>query len=372
MAAPSVTNTFTNGTTADATQVNQNFTDVINGITDGTKDLTFNDCTVNGAAVFNSWQALYLDNDATDGGRVYFDADGTTYIGCNAAGTDITVTGSTTFTVAPLLVVADGSTAAPSIYSSTGTSDTGISMATADQIHFSAAGTEIMEISSSEVVINDVQGAVDFRVEGDTSDHVLFVDASTDSVGIKTSSIDSPLHVTNSSQNHIRMTRGANYVYMGIGGAGDLNFIPGDGGGDNTAGIIIRNDSAVYFPGISTTGSGANAFLDSGTSNSLLRSTSSLKYKEEVEDLKDEESGLLHKLRAVTYKSKIKTDDQSKRFLGLIAEEVYNIEPRLVHMGIQEEGGDLVPDGVQYDRLTVLLLQEVQKLRKELDLLKGA
>jgi hypothetical protein len=40
MASPSVTYTFSNSTTADATQVNQNFTDIINGVTDGTKDLS--------------------------------------------------------------------------------------------------------------------------------------------------------------------------------------------------------------------------------------------------------------------------------------------------------------------------------------------
>jgi len=53
MTAPSVTYTFSNGTTADATQVNQNFTDVINGITDGTKDLTISALTVGGTATFN-------------------------------------------------------------------------------------------------------------------------------------------------------------------------------------------------------------------------------------------------------------------------------------------------------------------------------
>jgi hypothetical protein len=53
MAAPSVTYTFSNSTTADATEVNTNFTDIINGITDGTKDLTINLLTVNGAASFN-------------------------------------------------------------------------------------------------------------------------------------------------------------------------------------------------------------------------------------------------------------------------------------------------------------------------------
>lgn len=48
MANISVTYTFSNGTTADATQVNQNFTDIINGLSDGTKDLSISALTVGG------------------------------------------------------------------------------------------------------------------------------------------------------------------------------------------------------------------------------------------------------------------------------------------------------------------------------------
>lgn len=64
MGAPSVTYTFTNGTTADATQVNTNFTDVINGITDGTKDLTLSALTVGGVGTFNG--NVTLGNSTVD------------------------------------------------------------------------------------------------------------------------------------------------------------------------------------------------------------------------------------------------------------------------------------------------------------------
>lgn len=53
MASPSVTYTFSNSTTADATQVNQNFTDLINSLTDGTKDLSISALTCAGNATFN-------------------------------------------------------------------------------------------------------------------------------------------------------------------------------------------------------------------------------------------------------------------------------------------------------------------------------
>jgi len=69
--APSITYTFSNSTTADATQVNQNFTDIINGITDGTKDLSISALTCAGNVNLNA--------NVTLG---------------NASGDDITVTGS--------------------------------------------------------------------------------------------------------------------------------------------------------------------------------------------------------------------------------------------------------------------------------------
>jgi len=53
MPSPSVTHTFANATATDATQVNTNFTDLINGASDGTKDYSINALTVGGAATFN-------------------------------------------------------------------------------------------------------------------------------------------------------------------------------------------------------------------------------------------------------------------------------------------------------------------------------
>lgn len=53
MSNPSYTYTLTNGTTADATQVMQNFTDILNGVTDGTKDLSISALTCAGTATLN-------------------------------------------------------------------------------------------------------------------------------------------------------------------------------------------------------------------------------------------------------------------------------------------------------------------------------
>jgi hypothetical protein len=58
MPAPSYTYTHTNGTTADASQVMQNFNDILNGVTDGTKDLSISALTCAGTATFNGSVAV--------------------------------------------------------------------------------------------------------------------------------------------------------------------------------------------------------------------------------------------------------------------------------------------------------------------------
>lgn len=58
MASVSVTYTFTNSTTADATQVTQNFQDIINGTSDGTKDFSIGALTCAGNATLNGNTAI--------------------------------------------------------------------------------------------------------------------------------------------------------------------------------------------------------------------------------------------------------------------------------------------------------------------------
>ena len=183
----------------------------------------------------------------------------------------------------------------------------------------------------------------------------------------------------------------------------------------SSTGLTITNNWGIYqdwssannwfagasnqFPNITTTASGANAFLDSADSNRLYRSTSSIVYKKEVENLDHALADNIHQFRPVWYRSNCDVDCQDWSWFGLIAEEVAAIEPRLVHYGYQEDAYELVditdtvdlqhddprreagqeteeitkqerrlkddaqqvPNGVAYDRLTVLLLDVVQR-----------
>jgi hypothetical protein len=85
--------------------------------------------------------------------------------------------------------------------------------------------------------------------------------------------------------------------------------------------------------------------------------SSSIKYKENVADITEEESGVLDSLRPVSFNFK----GQTKKTLGLIAEEVEHCYPE---MCVYDADGELLT--VDYSRLAILLLKEVQRLKKKI------
>lgn len=166
-------------------------------------------------------------------------------------------------------------------------------------------------------------------------------------------------------------------------------------GGTATQRVNIRSGGAVTFPNLSTTASAANAFLDSGDSNNLLRSTSSRRYKKDIEDIPVDAVEASKRLRPIRYRSRAASDDPELYWYGLIAEEVAEVDPRLVHWAYEPNEvnekprkiipdganpktleltpddpqplkGKKVPDGVMYDRIVVLLLARVANLEARL------
>ena len=191
--------------------------------------------------------------------------------------------------------------------------------------------------------------------------------------------------------------------------------------------VRIGSGGEVYFPGVGTTASAANAYLNNGSTpaNQLLRSTSSLRYKTDVETLDHAKADAVLNLRPVWYRSKAEADRKDWSWYGLIAEEVAQVEPRLVHWSypedqfetietqteiektrevevtpavLDDEGNvvepavtetetytetetkserklkadaQLAPDGVQYDRLTVMLLDIVKRQNQRIEQLEA-
>jgi len=143
--------------------------------------------------------------------------------------------------------------------------------------------------------------------------------------------------------------------------------------GDGTVRLLIYNTG--YFvtgtgansPYNNTTGSSANMFV--GSDGALFRSTSSLKYKRDVNDANHGLVDLL-KLRSVTYKQKmtdIKGNNVETIFGGLIAEEVH--EAGLTEFVQYAEDGS--PDALAYGNMVSLCIKAIQELKAEFDAYKA-
>lgn len=90
-------------------------------------------------------------------------------------------------------------------------------------------------------------------------------------------------------------------------------------------------NTELYLPNIGTTGSTANAFIAAGSGNLVQRSTSSMAYKHRLRDITlDESLAVVRALRPKAYRSLAPADDPDQEFLGLTAEDVHEIDPRLV------------------------------------------
>lgn len=127
---------------------------------------------------------------------------------------------------------------------------------------------------------------------------------------------------------------------------------------DGAQRIGITSGGAVHFNSIGTTASAANAFLDSTNTNNLLRSTSSRRYKRDIEIMEYERAArIVEQLSLVQYHSLATADDPRRLHYGLVAEDVAEIDPSLVTF--DEEGR---PDGVQYERVAMMMLPLVQHL----------
>jgi hypothetical protein len=101
-----------------------------------------------------------------------------------------------------------------------------------------------------------------------------------------------------------------------------------------------------------TTAAAANVNITS--SGAFVRSTSALKYKQDIRDL---ESIDINKFRPIVYKSKCESDDQTKDHFGFIADEVDEAGIKeLVSYGAKGE-----VEGFQYERFTVVLLKAIQE-----------
>lgn len=213
-------------------------------------------------------------------------------------------------------------------------------------------------------------GALQFK--GSTgqlaSDNLLYWDNAQKRLGVGTDEPAARMHVEGT------LTLGGGTEIWAEGGG--LRFkgasdVEGNGAvfydGDNNILVRIRTSnysgSPLRVDGLAdyTTANAANVYVTSA--GNFARVTSSARYKDAIEDITPAQSQELFSLRAVTYTSKARGDDAQQRYYGFIAEEVAQTAPMLVHWKLDEESQKNIPDGVAYERVSVLL----QAIVKEQD-----
>lgn len=142
--------------------------------------------------------------------------------------------------------------------------------------------------------------------------------------------------------------------------------------------LVVKSGGSGGFAiwDIGTTTSGANMYIDSNPGiNTVWRSTSSRRYKKDIETLQDRYADELLSLRPVWYRSICRGDRKDWGYYGLIAEEVGEIAPQYVHWreptnndspeDISSNG--MVAEGVMYERLVVPLIHHIQQLTKRVE-----
>jgi hypothetical protein len=175
-------------------------------------------------------------------------------------------------------------------------------------------------------------------------------------------------------------------------------FTVASGGTTLAETLRLSASGSIQMPRIGTTANAANCFLDNGTTpaNSVLRSTSSLRYKTDIEPMDAGQAERIVKgLQAIWYRSTAEADPAEWSWYGFGAEQVAALDPRLVTWTYApedweevvvddtaecrpKEGATKVPDGVAYDRLTVpltvivgRLLEDIASLKAEIATLKA-
>jgi hypothetical protein len=187
---------------------------------------------------------------------------------------------------------------------------------------------DVFKMGRSGVIANDLgNGTLDFRVEGGSNTHALFVDATAADVFFGASSSSYP---TGNNFVHINETNG---VSMTIGGhSGTHTVIQFKHNGSSTVGSIVVN------------------------SNSTTYNTSSdYRLKENITNA-DDAGSKIDAIQVRQYDWKL---DGSHQDYGMVAQELQTVAPEAVSGDADSE--EMM--GVDYSKLVPMLIKEIQALR---------
>jgi hypothetical protein len=368
----------------------------------------------------------YLTFSTSSGGandieRLRIDSSGNVGIGTTSPGYKLDVTGSIKASVQGRF--GSGSAGAPS-YAFDGDHDTGMYRATTNALGFVTAGSERLRIDSSGRILVGTSSVRTFPSNLSGLLQVESTNVNSSALGLtnnqntgsgpyfifgksRGSSVGSNTVVQTNDQLGSIWFTGTDGSQSVI-GASIRAFVDGTPGADDMPGrlefsttadgasspterlridkggnVILATASTLFTPWSynNTSANAANVYIDA--SGVFRRSTSSIKYKTNVETLQDRYADALLGCRPVWYQSTCNGDNPDWGWWGFIAEEVAEIDPRLVHWKtttqITNEDGQTEtvaldnpePEGVQYDRFVPHLLNLIKRQMERIEVLEA-
>ena len=203
--------------------------------------------------------------------------------------------------------------------------------------------------------------------------------------------VDFGFNPSSNVQSNLRLEHRSNYLVNSGNTDGEFQFIGPSGTwtiwfATGTSATTINAGSLYSVDSYSDAVGGTNRDLYIDSSGKIGYLSSSIDVKTNIRDLKEEDTSKIYQLRPVKFDRK---DGSSKDEMGLIAEEVAKIMPEIISYkrniiykeitdpeGLKRKVVDRIettnePETVNYSKLIIPLLKEVQKLREEIELLKN-
>ncbi|OMH30661.1 tail fiber domain-containing protein [Tersicoccus sp. Bi-70] len=141
---------------------------------------------------------------------------------------------------------------------------------------------------------------------------------------------------------------------------------------DSTKSVQVNSNlyanADLWMRNAPTTSAAANMLIATNPAGRVYRSTSSRRYKKYVQDYGQNPLAVMG-LRPRTWVSKKQPGEEQdpRRYTGFIAEEMAEVAPEFVSYCDYDDGAGPIPESVDYDRITALLVRHNQALQTTLD-----
>jgi len=282
----------------------------------------------------------------------------------------------------------DGSSSTPALQGTD--SNTGISFPAADTVAINTGGSERSRVDSSGRLLVGTSSeisAVTPSIQVARSTGGFFAIANSDSISAADNMLGQIAFFGKQAGGY---GFGAAITATSDAGWSSLSDVPtrlvfsttADGASTPTERMRIKNDGELVVPRAytNTTVNAANGFVFND--GSIGRSTSSAKFKTNVELIEYSYSDAILECRPVWYRSTCQKDNPQWGWWGFIAEEVAAIDPRLVHWKtteqVTQENGTIEhiscepePDGVAYDRFVPHLLNLIKRQKEQIEAMEA-